>query len=46
MKRKKAEMENIQKEANKYTEALTKMQVDDKHITQEVSFKSEDLVKF
>ena len=39
-------MENIQKEANKYTEALTKMQVDDKHITQEVSFKSEDLVKF
>ena len=39
-------MEEIQKQVNKFQETLTKMQVDDKHITQEISFKSEDIVKF
>lgn len=39
-------MDEIQKQCQKYQETLSKLQIDDKHITQDVAFKSEDLVKF
>ena len=46
VKHKRNEVEEVQKHVSKEQESLNKMQVSDKHITQEVSFKSEDVVKF
>lgn len=39
-------MDDIQKIVEKHQESCNKMQIEDKHISQDVTFKSEDLVKF
>jgi hypothetical protein len=39
-------MEELQKNLDKYQEQCDKMQVEDRQLTQEITYKSEDLVKF
>jgi chromosome segregation ATPase len=46
IKKNKAEQEEAQKQLERFQESCNKLQVEDKHLTQEIAYKSEDLVKF